>query len=311
MAEELRQEFEVTEEYDGERIDRYLTQIYTDQSRSFFQKLIRSGNVTIQGKPVTKTGTTVDVGDLISVLLPKPQSVDIKPQDIPLDILYEDDDLLVVNKPKGMVVHPSPGHYEDTLVNAVLFHCKDSLSGINGQSRPGIVHRIDKDTTGTLIVCKNDRSHMEIARQIQEHTVKRLYRGIACGVLKEDEAVIDAPIGRNPNQRQKMAVNTSNGKPAVTHYSVLERYARYTYAEFRLETGRTHQIRVQMESIHHPLLGDELYGGMSKDYAIKGLEGQTLHAMTIGFVHPTTGEYMEFSAPLPEYFKDLLERFRD
>jgi len=311
MAEELRQEFEVTEEYDGERIDRYLTQIYTDQSRSFFQKLIRSGNVMIQGEPVTKNGTTVDAGDLISVLLPEPQSVDIKPQDIPLDILYEDDDLLVVNKPKGMVVHPSPGHYEDTLVNAVLFHCKDSLSGINGQSRPGIVHRIDKDTTGSLIVCKNDRAHMEIARQIQEHTVKRLYRGIVCGVLKEDEAVIDAPIGRNPNQRQKMAVNTSNGKPAVTHYSVLERYARYTYAEFRLETGRTHQIRVHMESIHHPLLGDELYGGMSKDYAIKGLEGQTLHAMTIGFVHPTTGEYMEFSAPLPEYFEDLLNRFRE
>ncbi|MCC8141334.1 MAG: RluA family pseudouridine synthase [Lachnospiraceae bacterium] len=311
MAEELRQEFEVTKEFDGERIDRYLTQIYTDQSRSFFQKLIRSGNVTIQGNPVTKTGTTVDVGDLVSVLLPEPQSVDIKPQDIPLDILYEDDDLLVVNKPKGMVVHPSPGHYEDTLVNAVLFHCKESLSGINGQSRPGIVHRIDKDTTGSLIVCKNDRAHMAIARQIQEHTVKRLYRGIVCGVLKEDEAVIDAPIGRNPSQRQKMAVNTSNGKPAVTHYRVLERYARYTYAEFRLETGRTHQIRVHMESIHHPLLGDELYGGMTKDYAIKGLEGQTLHAMTIGFVHPTTEEYMEFTAPLPEYFEDLLKRFRE
>ncbi len=311
---DLRQEFEVTDDCGGERLDRYLAQIYTGQSRSFLQKLIRSGEAEVNGKTVTKTGKALNPGDLVCVRVPEARSVDIEPEDIPLDILYEDEDLLIVNKPKNMVVHPSPGHYSGTLVNAVLYHCAESLSGINGELRPGIVHRIDKDTTGSLIVCKNDAAHEAIARQIGEHTVKRLYRGIVCGVLKDDEGTIDAPIGRSPSNRKRMAAgpNAISGRPAVTHYRVLERYNRYTYAEFSLETGRTHQIRVHMADIlHHPLLGDELYGGMNRDYAVKGLEGQTLHAMTIGFVHPSTGEYMEFTAPLPEYFEGLLVRFRE
>ncbi len=309
----LRQEFDVTEQYDGERLDKYLAQIYTGQSRSFFQKLIRSGEVTINGETAEKTGKILSAGDLVAANVPEARSVDIEPEKIPLTILYEDDDILIIDKPKGMVVHPSPGHYSGTLVNAVMYHCADSLSGINGELRPGIVHRIDKDTTGTLIVCKNYAAHEAIAKQIGEHTAKRLYRGIVCGVLKDDEGTIDAPIGRHPTNRKRMAAgpNVINGRPAVTHYRVLERFKRYTYAEFCLETGRTHQIRVHMADVaHHPLLGDELYGGMNKDYAVKGLEGQTLHAMTIGFVHPSTREYMEFTAPMPEYFEELLVRFR-
>ncbi len=307
----MRQEFEVTEDYDGERLDRYLARIYTEQSRSFFQKLIRSGDVTVDGVVAEKTGKTVSVGSMVHVEIPENRSVDILPRDIPLDILYEDDDLLVVNKPKGMVVHPAPGHLDDTLVNAVLYHCKDSLSGINGEIRPGIVHRIDKDTTGALIVCKNDAAHEDIARQIGEHSVRRLYRGIVCGSLREEEGIIDKPIGRHPTDRKKMAVNVRNGKEAVTHYQVLHRFRRYTYTQFRLETGRTHQIRVHMESIHHPILGDPVYGGMSREYAVPGLVGQTLHAMTIGFVHPTTKKYMEVVAPLPDYFQDLLVRLQE
>ena len=229
------------------------------------------------------------------------------PENIPLDILYEDDDLLVVNKPKGMVVHPSAGHYSGTLVNAVMYHCKDSLSGINGEIRPGIVHRIDMDTTGSLIVCKNDESHICIAEQIKEHSCNRRYRGIVCGVVKEEEGTINAPIGRHPTERKKMAVNEKNGKPAVTHYKVLERFERYTYMEFQLETGRTHQIRVHMASIGHPLLGDTLYSNGKSPYK---LQGQTLHAMTIGFVHPKTGKYIEISAPLPEYFEKILRDLR-
>ncbi len=306
------QEFEVGETHDGARIDWYLAQIYTEQSRSFFQKLVATGHVSRNGRPVAKNSERVDAGDVIRAEIPEAVSVSIEPEDIPLSLLYEDDDLLIVDKPKGMVVHPSPGHLTGTLVNAVLYHCRDSLSGINGELRPGIVHRIDKDTTGSLIVCKNDFAHERIADQIREHTVKRLYRGIVCGVLKDDLGTIDAPIGRNPSDRKKMAANGNYGRPAVTHYRVLERFARYTYLEFELETGRTHQIRVHMADVaHHPLLGDELYGGMNKDYAVKGLEGQTLHAMTIGFVHPTTEKYMEFSAPLPDYFEALLARFRE
>ena len=202
-------------------------------------------------------------------------------------------------------MHPSAGHYSGTLVNAIMYHCADSLSGINGEIRPGIVHRIDMDTTGALIVCKNDTAHTNIAEQIKEHTVTRRYRGIVCGVVKEDEGIIEGAIGRHPTQRKKMAINEKNGKPAITHYKVLQRFAKYTYMEFQLETGRTHQIRVHMASIGHPLLGDELYGN-PKNLAMKGLQGQTLHAMIIGFVHPSTHEYMEFEAPLPEYFQNLL-----
>lgn len=306
----MRQEFEVNEELAGERIDKFLANIYQKQSRSFFQKLIKTGNVSVNGQPVTKNSMIIDCGDLVSVLIPEAQSVSIQPENIPLDILYEDSDLLIVNKPKGMVVHPAAGHYSGTLVNAVMFHCAESLSGINGEIRPGIVHRIDMDTTGSLIVCKNDQAHMDIAHQIKEHSVTRKYRGIVCGIVKDDVGTIRGDIGRHPTQRKKMAINPKNGKPAVTNYRVLERFEKYTYMEFQLETGRTHQIRVHMSGTGHPLLGDELYGGMAKNYAIKGLQGQTLHAMTIGFIHPTAKTYVEYSAPLPDYFEDLLKRFR-
>lgn len=302
------QEFVVEAEQAGERLDRYLTLIYADQSRSFFQKLIKNGNVKVNEKEITKAGYVIDVGDVVTASIPEAQSVAIEAENIPLDILYEDADVLIVNKPKGMVVHPSAGHYSGTLVNAIMYHCADSLSGINGEIRPGIVHRIDMDTTGALIVCKNDTSHTDIAEQIKEHTVTRRYRGIVCGIVKEDEGTIEGAIGRHPTQRKKMAINEKNGKPAITHYKVLQRFAKYTYMEFQLETGRTHQIRVHMASIGHPLLGDELYGN-PKNLAMKGLQGQTLHAMIIGFVHPSTHEYMEFEAPLPEYFQNLLKKF--
>ena len=289
------------------RLDKFLTEIYPDQTRSFLQKLVKSGEIKVNGKPVIKAGFVVEGGDQVSASIPTPQAVEIEAENIPLDILYEDADVLIVNKPKGMVVHPSAGHYSGTLVNAIMYHCADSLSGINGEIRPGIVHRIDMDTTGALIICKNDAAHVDIAEQIKEHTVTRRYRGIVCGVVKEDEGTIEGAIGRHPTQRKKMAINEKNGKPAITHYKVLQRFAKYTYMEFRLETGRTHQIRVHMASIGHPLLGDELYGN-PKNLAMKGLQGQTLHAMVIGFVHPTTHEYMEFEAPLPEYFQNLLQK---
>lgn len=303
----MKQEFEISsEEFAGQRIDKCLAGIYKDQSRSFFQKLIKGGNVTVNGQIVPKNSFVVEYGDLICADIPEAESVSILPENIPLDILYEDEDLLVVNKPKGMVVHPSAGHYSGTLVNAIMYHCAESLSGINGEIRPGIVHRIDMNTTGSLIVCKNDKAHIQIAEQIKEHSVTRLYRGIVCGNVPDDAGTIEGPIGRHPTQRKKMAVNHTNGKPAVTHYRVLKRFGKYTYMEFQLETGRTHQIRVHMASIGHPLLGDDLYGGCPRDKAVKGLQGQTLHAMTIGFIHPSTREYLEISAPLPNYFDNLL-----
>ena len=244
----------------------------------------------------------------MTVEIPDAVETQILPEDIPLDILYEDDDLIVVNKPMGMVVHPSAGHYSGKLVNAIMYHCKDSLSGINGEIRPGIVHRIDMDTTGSLIVCKNDESHVFIAEQIKEHSVNRRYRGIVYGVVRDDEGTIHAPIGRHPVDRKKMAINEKNGKPAVTHYKVLERFGDYTYMQFKLETGRTHQIRVHMASINHPLLGDMLYSSYSPTKnRLKGLEGQCLNAKTIGIVKTKTSEYMEFDAPLPKYFANLLE----
>ena len=251
-----------------------------------------------------KSNYRLKADDFVTVEMPDAVSTQILPEDIPLDILYEDDDLLIVNKPKGMVVHPSAGHDSGTLVNAIMYHCKDSLSGINGEIRPGIVHRIDMDTTGSLIVCKNDRSHLCIAEQIKEHSVNRRYRGIVWGVVKDDVGTIDAPIGRHPIDRKRMAINKKNGKDAVTHYKVLERFARYTYMEFQLETGRTHQIRVHMASVGHPLLGDTLYSSGKSPYK---LQGQTLHAMVIGFLHPTTGIYLEVCAPLPEYFEKILQ----
>jgi 23S rRNA pseudouridine1911/1915/1917 synthase len=246
-------------------------------------------------------------GDEIVFCLPPSVEPDIQPEDIPLDILYEDDDLIVVNKPKGMVVHPAAGHYSGTLVNALMYHCKDSLSGINGVMRPGIVHRIDKDTTGSLIVCKNDFSHEQIAAQLKVHSTLRRYRALCMGQLKEEEYHIDAPIGRHPTERKKMAINEKNGKSAVTHVRVLERLKNATYIECTLETGRTHQIRVHLSSLGHPLLGDELYGDTKNKY---GLQGQTLHAYLIGFHHPRDGRYIELTAPIPAYFTELLERLR-
>ena len=244
---------------------------------------------------------------MIALTIPEPEEPEILPEDIPLDILYEDSDVILINKPKNMVVHPAAGHYTGTLVNALMYHCRGDLSGINGVLRPGIVHRIDKDTTGVLIVCKNDRAHNALAEQLKKHSITRKYRAIVCGNLKEDEGTVDAPLGRHPQDRKKMAIVRSGGKRAVTHYRVLERFGNDTYIECQLETGRTHQIRVHMASLGHPLLGDEIYGRAKSPFK---LEGQTLHAMVLGFIHPTTGEYMEFEAPLPEYFEKLLEKLR-
>lgn len=294
--------FQITEEMEDERIDKCISMLIDSLSRSYIQKLIKEDAVSVNGKPV-KGSYRVKAEDEVSFFLPKAVEPDIIAQPIPLDILYEDQDVIVVNKPKGMVVHPAAGHYCDTLVNALLYHCGAELSGINGVMRPGIVHRIDRDTTGSLIVCKNDRAHNCIAEQLKEHSITRKYRAICHGVLKEEEGTIDKPIGRHPTDRKKMAVS-EKGKRAVTHYRVLQRFAKYTYIECELETGRTHQIRVHMASIGHPLLGDEVYSNVKSPYK---LEGQTLHAQVLGFRHPATGEYIEVSAPLPDYFKHLLE----
>ena len=298
-----RESFEVEAEQEGERLDKFLSIIYPDFSRAFFQKLIKNNQVAVNDK-VQKASYCVKIDDIVTVEIPDAVETTIEPENIPLDILYEDDDLLVVNKPKGMVVHPSAGHYSGTLVNAIMYHCKDSLSGINGEIRPGIVHRIDMDTTGSLIVCKNDEAHINIAQQIKEHSVNRIYVGIVCGNVKEDSGTVEGAIGRHQKKKKKMAINEKNGKPAITHYKVLERFGNYTYMQFKLETGRTHQIRVHMASIGHPLLGDALYSSGRSPF--KHLQGQCLHAQTIGFVHPRTGKYMEYSAPLPEYFEKLL-----
>lgn len=290
----------------GVRIDRVISEEYPDYSRSYLQKLLKDQQIMVNDKTV-KSSYKIQTGDFIQIILPEMEEPDIVPQKIPLDILYEDEYLLVVNKPKGMVVHPSAGHMEGTLVNAVLAHCQGNLSGINGILRPGIVHRIDKDTTGALLVCKDDATHRDIAQQLKEHSIKRRYRAIACGNLREDEGTVEGPIGRHPTDRKKMSVNYKNGKDAVTHYRVLERFGNATYIECRLETGRTHQIRVHMTSIGHPLLGDEVYGSGKNPYH---LQGQALHAMVLGFIHPHTRKYMEFEAPLPDYFVKLLEKLR-
>lgn len=295
--------FEITEEMDDERIDKCLSLLIDSLSRSFIQKMIREEAVKVNGRPV-KGSYRVKAEDRIDFLLPEAVKPDIAPENIPLDILYEDADVIVVNKPKGMVVHPAAGHYTGTLVNALLYHCGKELSGINGIMRPGIVHRIDKDTTGSIIACKNDLAHNSIAAQLKEHSITRCYHAICHGALKEDTGVIDRPVGRHPVERKKMAVNERNGKRAVTHYRVLRRFDRFTYIECVLETGRTHQIRVHMSSIGHPLLGDELYTGPRTPFR---LQGQTLHAKILGFHHPATGEYIEIDAPLPEYFEHLLK----
>lgn len=286
-----------------ERIDKWISGTLQSLSRSYIQKLIKDNMVFVNGKP-QKAGYRIKVDDEICFQIPEVVSPSIPAEDIPLSILYEDNDILIVDKPKGMVVHPAPGHYSGTLVNAVMFHCKDHLSGINGVMRPGIVHRIDKDTTGSLIVCKNDISHNSVAAQLKEHSITRKYRAIIYGRLPLSEGCINAPIGRDPKERKKMAVNVPNAKTAITHYKVLKEYKEYSYIECQLETGRTHQIRVHMASIGNPLLGDSVYSSRKSKF---NLEGQTLHAMTIGLIHPSTGEYLEVSAPLPEYFAHLLD----
>ncbi len=292
----------IEEELEGERIDKCLPLFYENISRSYAAKLIKQGAVLVNGREV-KVSYSLCTGDEVLFDIPESKDPDIPAEDIPLDILYEDEDVIVVNKPKGMVVHPAAGHYSGTLVNALMYHCKDNLSGINGVLRPGIVHRIDMNTTGSLIVCKNDKAHAFIAEQLKEHSIKRCYRAIVCGVIKEDELTINKPIGRNPQDRKKMAV-VSDGKEAVTHVKVLKRFEKYTYVECRLETGRTHQIRVHMASIGYPLLGDDVYNKTSSPFK---LQGQCLHAKTLGFIHPETKEYIETDAPLPEYFTHLLE----
>lgn len=298
--------FDVQEEDKNLRIDKYLANQLSEQSRSYIQKLIREEQVVVNGKTV-KANYKVQPSDHLTLTIPQLQEPDILPEDIPLDILYEDEDVLVINKPKNMVVHPSAGHYTHTVVNAVLFHCKDQLSGINGVLRPGIVHRIDMDTTGTIVICKNDYSHQVLADQLKVHSITRKYRAIICGNIKEDEGTIEGPIGRHPVDRKKMAINEKNGKPAITHFKVLDRFGNYTYVECQLETGRTHQIRVHMASKGHPLLGDTLYGPAKCPFH---LQGQCLHAMVLGFIHPTKNEYMEFTAPLPDYFLHLLQKFK-
>lgn len=307
MSEELKiYQFVVTEETEEERIDKYLNLLMDSLSRSYIQKLLTEGSITVNEKAV-KANYRIKAEDKIKLCLPPAVTPNIEPENIPLSVLYEDNDVIVVNKPKGMVVHPAPGHYSATLVNALLYHCAGQLSGINGVLRPGIVHRIDKDTTGSVIACKNDAAHAAIAGQLKEHSIVRRYHAIVNGVLKEEEGTIHTLIGRAANDRKKMSVVGFGGKEAITHYRVLERFEKHTYVECVLETGRTHQIRVHMAHINHPLLGDETYGGKSASFH---LQGQTLHAKILGFHHPLSGEYIETDAPLPEYFLKLLHTLK-
>lgn len=292
----------VSPEEEGLRIDVLVAESVDGLTRSGVQKLLADGQGSVNGKPVPKA-YKVRAGDHIALTIPAPQTLVAKAQDIPLSVVYEDDDLLVVDKPKGMVVHPAPGNPDGTLVNALLYHCGDSLSGINGVIRPGIVHRIDKDTSGLLVVAKNDMAHIALQEQIQAHSFTREYRAVVHGNFKEDSGTIDAPIGRNPKDRKKMAVTTQHSRPAVTHFEVLERYRDYNFIRCRLETGRTHQIRVHMAYRGHPVAGDPLYGPSNTP---KSLQGQCLHAGLIGFIHPRTREYMEFTSELPDVFTKFL-----
>lgn len=286
----------------GSRADKYISDNIAQLTRSAVQNLILQGSVLADGKPIAKN-CKLRGGEKLTVEIPDPQPLDAQPENIPLDIVYEDDDLLVVNKPKGMVVHPAHGNHNGTLVNALLYYCGESLSGINGVIRPGIVHRIDKNTSGLLIVAKNDAAHLGLAEQIKAHSFTREYEAVAVGYFKETEGMIDAPIGRHKTDRKKMCVTTENSRNAVTHYSVIKQYGGYAHLRLRLETGRTHQIRVHLAYLGHPVLGDDVYG---KPY--KGLDGQCLHARKVGFIHPKTKKYMEFSSELPEYFQAVLRK---
>ena len=288
----------------GERADAFLARSVPDLTRSAAQRLLEEGAVTVNGTAVKKNYKT-SPGDQVTFTLPDPEPIDVQPQNIPLDVVFEDDDVIVVNKPVGLVVHPAPGHPDGTLVNALLYHCGSSLSGINGAIRPGIVHRIDRDTSGLIIAAKNDRAHLALAAQLQDHSLARVYEAVTVGGLKEDSGTVNAPIARHPVDRKRMAVDWKNGRPAVTHWSVLARYALGTHVECRLETGRTHQIRVHMASIGHPLLGDTVYGS-KKPWP--GLAGQCLHARRLKFVHPTTGKLVELECPLPDWFQHVLRQ---
>ncbi len=294
----------LTADREGERADAFLARLVPGLTRSGAQKLLERGAVTSAGRPVRKNDRPAP-GQVLEVALPDPEPVDVLPQNIPLDIVYEDGDVIVVNKPVGLVVHPAPGHPDGTLVNALLYHCGNSLSGINGQLRPGIVHRIDRDTSGLIIAAKNDRAHLALAAQLQDHSLARTYEAVAVGGFTEDSGTVDAPIGRHPVDRKKMAVDRRNGREAVTHWAVLARYPGYTHVQCRLETGRTHQIRVHLASIGHPLLGDTVYGAKKP---VPGLAGQCLHARRLRFVHPTTGEIVELECPLPEWFQEVLRK---
>lgn len=321
-------ELSVGSEDAGERLDAFIGRNTDELSRSYAVKLIERGRITINGLPAKSKKQTVAEGDTVAVDLPEPEVLDVKPEDIPLDIVYEDDDVLVVNKPRGMVVHPGPGNWSGTLVNAVMHHCGESLSTINGVVRPGIVHRIDKDTSGLLMIAKNDRAHESLAEQLRVHSVTREYTALCLdniaesrnfgvrGASRDEETgiiTINVPIGRDVRNRMRNAVNGAASRNAVTHITVLERFGRYTLVRARLETGRTHQIRVHMAYIHHPLAGDDLYGPKRRTSDIAGIKvsGQLLHAGTLGFVHPATGEYMEFHSELPEIFTEVLDRLRN
>ena len=297
----------VSETEIGQRIDQFVASKHPEFSRSYVQKLIKNEEVTVNGK-IVKSNYKLVLNDEIIFNIPEPEELNIEPENIPLDILYEDQDIIIINKGKNMVVHPAAGHYTGTIVNGLLYHCKGELSGINGVLRPGIVHRIDRNTTGVIVVCKNDIAHRCIAEQLKEHSITRKYNAIVYNCMNEIEGTINAPIGRHPIERKKMAINYQNGKQAITHYTVLENLGgKYSYVECQLETGRTHQIRVHMASIHHPLVGDDVYGPSKNVFH---LEGQALHARVLGFIHPTTKKYVEFEAPLPDYFEKLLKRLR-
>lgn len=298
-------EFLVLEEDEGDRLDVYLSKELGDMSRSYIQKIIKDKKVIVNDK-IEKAKYLVKEDDKIKIEIPAPKLLEVIPQDIPIEIVYEDDDVLIINKPQGMVVHPAPGNYDNTLVNAILYHCKDNLSSINGVIRPGIVHRIDKDTSGILMIAKNNNSHNSLAEQLKDHSITREYEFICHGVVKEDKITVDKPIGRNPKDRLKMSV-VNNGKRAVTHFEVVKRFENFTHMRARLETGRTHQIRVHSLSINHPLLGDNLYGPKNSKFKLKG---QTLHAKKLGFIHPTTNEYIEFNSDLPDYFNEIIDKLR-